>query len=108
MALTTDIWTPCQTCSYCCATVHFITYDWKLSSAILETFEFNTDHTANNIAANLKRVANSWGIDNKVFCSVIDNVSNMEADIDQTGLRHLPCFTHTLKLDVQESIKSDD
>ena len=66
-------------------TVHFVTDEWKLLSAILETFEFNTDHTANNIAANLKRVANSWGIDNKVFCSVIDNVSNMAAAINQTG-----------------------
>ena len=89
-------------------TSHFITGDWKLQSAVLETFEFNTDHTASNIAANLKRVANDWGIDEKVVCVVTDNASNMTAAIAQTGWRHLPCFAHTLNLVVQESIKSDD
>ena len=53
---TTDIWTSLQTKSYCCVTAHYITSNWELKSALLETFEFNAEHTAAHIAAELVRV----------------------------------------------------
>ena len=107
LALTTDIWTSRQTQSYCCVTVHYITDTWCLKSAVLETFEFNCDHTADNIASKLHTVATSWGIDEKVVCVVTDNASNMVSGISKTGWRHLPCFAHTLNLIVQDSIKKN-
>ena len=107
MALTTDIWTSRQTQSYCCVTVHFITDTWHLKSAVLETFEFNCDHTAENIALELNTVATNWGLNNNVVCVVTDNASNMVSAISKTGWRHLPCFAHTLNLIVQDSIKKN-
>ena len=36
---------------------HIINQDWILKSFVLETFEFSSEHTAANIASELKRVA---------------------------------------------------
>ncbi len=75
IALTTDLWTSRQTQSYCCITAHYISGNWKLKSALLETFEFNESHTAENIATHLKTVASNWEIDSKVVCVVTDNAT---------------------------------
>ena len=64
-------------------------------------------HTGDNIAAELLRVANDWGIASKVTCVVTDSASNMKAAIRTTGWKHLPCIAHTLNLIVQECIDQD-
>ena len=87
---------------------YFLTSNWTLKTAVLETFEFNESHTADNIVKELKRVANNWGIAEKVVCAVTDNASNMVAAIAKAGWRHVPCFAHTLNLIVQDSIKASD
>ena len=95
VTITTDIWTSCQTRSYRCITAHYLTEEWILKSSVLETFEFNNDHTAVHIAKELKRVIDSWGLET-IVCVVTDNASNMVAAIRETGWRHLHCFGHTL------------
>uniref|UniRef100_A0A1X7VJ64 BED-type domain-containing protein n=1 Tax=Amphimedon queenslandica TaxID=400682 RepID=A0A1X7VJ64_AMPQE len=105
VSLTTDIWTSRQTKSYCCITAHYITANWELKSSLLETFEFNTEHTAAHIAAELHRVATAWNISNKIACITTDNASNMTAAIREMGWRHLPCFAHSLNLVVQDAMK---
>ncbi|XP_003388406.1 PREDICTED: zinc finger BED domain-containing protein 1-like [Amphimedon queenslandica] len=108
IAVTTDIWTSLQTKSYCCVTAHYITPAWELKSVLLETFEFNTEHTASHIAAELNRVTTGWNINGKIICAVTDNASNMVAAIRETGWRHLPCFAHSLSLVVQDAMKADE
>ena len=105
--LTTDIWNSNQTRSYCCVTAHYITESWDLKSAVLETFEFTTSHTAENISSELLRVATAWNIQEKVVCVVTDNASNIVAAINKTTWRHLPCFAHSLNLVVQGTISDD-
>uniref|UniRef100_A0A1X7VHD4 BED-type domain-containing protein n=2 Tax=Amphimedon queenslandica TaxID=400682 RepID=A0A1X7VHD4_AMPQE len=107
VAHTTDIWTSCQTKSYCCVTTHLINGDWELKSYLLETFHFCLDHTAANISMELQRVVESWNIQDKIVCVVTDNAANMVAAISSTRWRHLPCFAHSLNVVVQNSIKSD-
>ena len=70
IALTTDIWTSLQTKSYCCITAHYITDTWELKSAVLETFDFSSEHTADNIASEILRVTTEWNIDSKIVCVV--------------------------------------
>ena len=108
VALTTDIWTSCQTKSYFCVTAHVINGEknWELKSYLLETFDFCSDQTAANISTELQ-VVESWNIQDKVVCVVTDNAANMVAAVSLTRWRHLPCFAHSLNLVVQNSIKSD-
>lgn len=49
-------------------------------------------------------VTDNWGITEKVVCVVTDNANNIVAAV---RLKHLPCFAHTLNLDVQDSLKAD-
>ena len=105
-ALTTDIWSSRQSLSYCCLTAHAISESWEAESYILETFNFNNEHTAQHIAQELTRVVNDWGLPS-ISCCVTDNASNIVAGIIETGWRHLPCYAHTLNLVVQKSIRMD-
>ena len=106
ISLTTDIWSSRQAFSYCCLTAHAISEQWTLESYVLETFNFNTDHTAQHIQSELTRVINEWGSPT-ITCCVTDNASNMLAGIAEAGWNHLPCFAHTLNLVVQDSLKLD-
>ena len=65
------------------------------------------EHTAENIAAELKKVSEEWGITDKITCIVTDNAANMKAAARLTGWKHLPCFAHTLNLIVQEATERD-
>ena len=74
----------------------------------MRPFNLTCDHTGDNIASILKRMC--AGVDNrreKSFTIVTDNASNMTAVVRLTGWRHIPCFSHTLNLVVQEAIKAD-
>ena len=93
--------------SYVTVTCHFVTSTWELQSHVLTTYQVKMLHTGDNIAAELLRVANDWGIAGKVTCVVTDSASNMKAAIRATGWRHLPCIAHTLNLSVQESVEQD-
>ena len=57
---------------------------WELESYVLETFNFNTEHTAVHIAQELKRVVSDWGLTN-ITCCVADNASNMLAGVREAG-----------------------
>ena len=59
------------------------------------------------IAAELMSVTDNWGITEKVVCVVTDNANNIVAAVRLNSWKHLPCFAHTLNLDVQDSLKAD-
>lgn len=46
IAITHDGWTSCSTESYSCVTAHYITVDWELVSAVLQTRKVEGSHTA--------------------------------------------------------------
>ena len=89
VVLTTDIhvhvWSSRQGLSYCCLTAHVISAEsWKLKSYALETFNFNTDHTGEQISIELTKVVNKWKpLD--ISCCVTDNASNMLLGIEKAG-----------------------
>ncbi len=107
-SLTTDFWSSCNTDSYITVTCHFVTSSWELKSCVLATYQVHMSHTAENIAVELKKIADGWGIANKICCIVTDSAANMLAAARLTGWRHLPCFAHTLNLIVQEATDKDE
>ena len=78
----------------------------ETQSYLLETFNFNTDHSGQNIASELTRVVSEWCSPN-ILCCTTDNASNMTSGIQKTRWKHLPCFAHTLNLVVQEAVNSE-
>ncbi len=73
---------------------------------MLETGHFSAQHTADNISAELKRIAEEWGITQKVLAVVADNGANMVSAVHKAWWKHYPCFAHTLNLVVKDAIKA--
>lgn len=107
VCLTTDIWTSRTTQGYITVTCHFINESWKMQSFVLETFNLCVSHTAENIAVELKRIADEWEITAKVVALVTDNAANVVAAVRIVGWKHIPCFARTLNLIVQAGISAD-
>ena len=61
VALTMNIWTSHATQAYLTITVHFITAEWKMASAVLQTQEMPEWHTDMHISERLKEAASEWG-----------------------------------------------
>lgn len=109
IALTTDIWTSRQTRGYITVTAHYILPQWSLKSCVLETARMKKEHTAENIADDIRRVCNEWDILHKVCCIVTDNGANIVAAVTKClQIKHVPCFAHTLNLIVQSAIKNSE
>ncbi|KAK3891023.1 hypothetical protein Pcinc_005057 [Petrolisthes cinctipes] len=106
IAITTDIWTSRQTRGFLTVTAHYISSDWNLKSAVLETARMKNDHTTENIAEELTRILKEWNILDKVYCITADNSANIVAAVTKfMHAKHVPCFAHTLNLVVHDSIK---
>ena len=45
VAITTDIWSSCQTLSYCCLTAHVISEAWELESYVHSILTQNTQQS---------------------------------------------------------------
>ena len=61
VAITTDFWTSRNTESYITVSCHFLDKLWEMKSCILSTYQVKMDHTGENIASELRKVADEWG-----------------------------------------------
>ena len=65
------------------------------------------DHTAENLAGEVNRIATEWEIGSKISCITTDSASNIVAAANLLRWRNLPCFAHTLNLIVRDSLQAD-
>lgn len=93
-SITTDLWTDRTTRGYITVTCHFITSDWSMESAVLQTTDVPESHTIDNLANELTKATNEWGITTKVHCAITDGASNIKGAIRQLRWKIL-CVLHT-------------
>ncbi|CAH0560579.1 unnamed protein product [Brassicogethes aeneus] len=105
VAITTDGWTSLSNYCYLALTVHFINENCELRTFLLDCFKYNERHTAENLAAETKRVLIEWGVYEKIVALVTDNAANMSATARLGGWKHLPCFAHSINLVVLAGLK---
>ena len=96
-------WTAKTTMGYLTVTCHFITTDWTMESAVLETSHIPESHTSINFASELKKTTDDWRITSKIHCAITDGASNIKGAIKQNCCNNLVCFAHTLNLVVRKS-----
>ncbi|KAJ8891226.1 hypothetical protein PR048_010741 [Dryococelus australis] len=77
VCMTTDNWTSINNKSFVAETVHFVDRESKLSTILLDCISFNERRTAENLNAQLRSIAEEWGIDNKIVVVVTDNAPNI-------------------------------
>uniref|UniRef100_A0A3B3C6A5 BED-type domain-containing protein n=1 Tax=Oryzias melastigma TaxID=30732 RepID=A0A3B3C6A5_ORYME len=105
VCLTTDCWTSSTTTSYMSVTCHYLS-DFKLQSNLLDCFELADNHTAENLARELERVATEWTITEKIVACVSDSAANIKKAVgDILHWNHLSCFAHILNLIVRNGIQ---
>jgi len=61
-SITTDLWTSQATMGYVTVTCHFLTDDWEIKSAVLDTVQIQDSHTAENIGALFLSITDKWDI----------------------------------------------
>lgn len=102
IGLTTDSWTSCATENYITYTAHYITNEWKMKSVVLSTQCSEQKHTSENLAEDMKKTEQNWGMDKLLFQPVYvhDNASNITKaprvmNPPRTGIG---CLAHTINL----------
>lgn len=81
--------------------------NFQLENIALQTFLFQENHTAVNLAAELEKIISFWHLQGKVMCIVSDNAANIKAasDIISPKVSHIFCFAHTINLIVQRALE---
>ena len=68
-----------QLFGYITVTCHFIDDEWNLKSSVLATVNMMKDHTAENIASDLKTITDEWNITGEEFAVLTNNASTIVA-----------------------------
>src|SRR6218665_1358204 len=106
VAYTTDMWTSVQNIAFMCMTVHWVTPDWRLESAIMQTREVCEKHTGENISIRLADAATEWEIpEDKIAATVHDNGSNIKLAMNLLDpWPDQQYFAHTLQLSINSGL----
>ena len=102
IGLTTDSWTSGASENYITYTAHYITDEWEMKSRVLSTHCSQERHTAENLAADMKKTEQNWGLNKLIFDPVYihDNASNVTKApqiMDKPRLG-IGCLAHTINL----------
>nr|XP_028576607.1 zinc finger BED domain-containing protein 1-like isoform X2 [Podarcis muralis] len=105
VAITTDSWTSVAGTPFVAVTVHFISDEWKLTSACLACKHFLEDHNPDHLCEMLTDTFSEWDIDvKKIFCSTTDNGSNILKAVRQLGFEHISCFAQNINIGVNRAL----
>ena len=108
-AITTDMWTSRTKHAYTGLTVHYLSADFKLCCHMLETKEFQVEHTGIQIASELRDILQSWDLpEDNVIAATTDNGTNIVCALEQLGWHNIRCFAHTLQLAVLKAVDLPD
>lgn len=105
VCLTTDCWTSRTRCSNMSLTCHFIE-DFKMTSCLLDCFEFTESHTASDLAEELLRVAKEWHVDDKVVCCVTHNAANVIEAVKMLEWNHQTCLVQTINQIIKDALNA--
>ncbi|KAI2643954.1 E3 SUMO-protein ligase ZBED1 [Labeo rohita] len=100
VCLTADMWTSLTMESYLGVTCHYTDSNTELGSVVLGVSKFPKSHTADNIKEALSELISDWGL--------TGSVAAMVSAIQKLGLRHLPCFAHTINLIVKRAVEEHE
>ena len=102
ISLTTDIWSSITNDSYLTITAHWLSNEWEMSCAVLQTNEFAGRHTGVAISNELLEAAKYYNSSDKVIAIVHDEASNMQLSLrilnSSNQYESLSCNAHKLQL----------
>ena len=106
-AFTTDAWTSINMDSFITTTCHFIEpTTFTLVSKVLDTKHVSLSHTADNLATEMREVADKWGMKDPV--AVTDNAANVVKGCEVGEFPHIGCFAHTMNIAVNKALQVNE
>lgn len=107
-ALTTDGWTSRATESYLTVTVHYMSPDWEMKSAVLQTRPLYESHTSAHLAEELTNAVTEWKLErpNITIPVTTDNAANIVNAIHEAGGLgpQIGCFAHVVNLAAKKAV----
>ena len=104
ISFTTDMWTAIHHRAYITVTVHYISPEMQMRHHTLCTQEISVAHSAENLADEIGRILEDWGLSEKLYGATTDNARNIRnAVVDIMQVMHLGCVGHTLQLSVHKA-----
>lgn len=95
--------------SYLGTTVHFVSQEAKMESAVLDMKEITGRHTGETIGKMIREVLEDWQITNLTLFAIIDNGSNMVKAFKIVQEMYLSeCHNFPVEETVEESESSDE
>ena len=108
-SITTDMWTSRAKHAYTALTIHYLNADFHLCCHMLETKEFQSEHTGIQIASELRDILESWDLsEDDLIAATTDNGSNIVSALEHLGWNNIRCFAHTLQLAVLKAVDVPD
>ncbi|XP_003389647.1 PREDICTED: zinc finger BED domain-containing protein 4-like [Amphimedon queenslandica] len=108
VSCTSDIWsTNISNESLISLTAHWlspISFDRK--SIMLNASHIPGSHTADAIRKKCKEMLQTWGIESRLHCFVVDNAANMKKAMADGKYIHIGCFAHSIQLVIHDGIIS--
>ena len=104
-SITTYMWTSRAKHAYTALTVHYLNADFHLCCHMLETKEFQSEHTGVQIASELRDILQSWDLSEEdLIATTTDNSSNIVCALEHLGWKYIRCFARTLQLAVLKAV----
>lgn len=99
ISITADKWNSCNVESYLGVTAHYIDKEWKLQSLSLSCEPFPGHHTADDIAAKVNKILESFEIPlSKISGICMDNEPTANAVSDRVSYPWIGCICHLINI----------
>lgn len=106
VALTTEIWTSRYGQNYLTVAAYYLSPSFEIKSAVLETSRLIINHTTSDIAEELYKTINAWGLEQRISCVVTDNGVDIVGAVFLLDLPHVPCYAKSLNTAIQDSMRN--
>lgn len=108
VCMTADSWTSPTSDSYNGMTAQYINEHFEMKTAFLQCAVFNVSHTAQNLARDIKRVAQEWELTNKISMITTDNAANIVGAVNILQYKNFRCYAHKINLIVQDGLAKEE
>lgn len=111
VSLTTDGWTSSSTQSYVTHTAHFLTAEWDVVSAVLETGRFSGSHTGQALSKYTAEVVEQFQVHaHQISCITHDEAANQVAAArmltEKFGWPSNVCMAHMMQTAIRHALDS--
>jgi hypothetical protein len=119
LSFTADVWTSPNGLAFLGITVHWIDWNWKIHSLLMDIPPISGKHTGENLSGIFQRACDEFGVLHKLLAVTTDSASNnntfmrsLKEECQRRGIlfdhesRHVRCMAHVIHLAVGDFLNA--